>query len=126
MFYVSRVFSLSLCHSDVMLLFPQMDDSNFISWTYLGAGDDHREYRVPIGTVVEDDLDMFIPDTTIKRTEKTFFLDGKEGDQLKGHYFLVQDDGTRQRIDFSRNCAHIRVIGKSLICCMCNQNLLKT
>ena len=109
-----------------MLLFPQMDDSNFISWTYVGAGDDHREFRVRIGTVVEDDLDMFIPNTTIKRTEKTFFLDGKEAEQLKGHYFLVQDDGTRQRIDLSRNCAHIRVIGKSLICCMCNQNLLKT
>ena len=108
-----------------MLLFPQMDDTNLISWTYLGNGEDHREYRAKIGTMVEDDVDMFIPNTKEKRIGKTFFLDGKEDGKLKGHYFVVQDDGTRQRIDVSRNCSHIRVIGKSLICCMCNQKFFK-
>ena len=99
-----------------MLLFPQMDDSNFISWTYLGVGavPNDREFRVREGTVVEDTVDMFIPNTTTRRTERTFYLDGREGGDLKGHYFVVQD-GTRRRIDIVRTCGHVRVSGKSLI-----------
>ena len=121
--------SLSLCYSNITLPFPQMDDSNFISWTYLGNGavPDAREFSAVKGTVVEYDMDIFIPNTKTKRKERTFYLDGKEGNQLKGYYFVVQD-GTRKkkRIEISRNCAHIRVHGKCMICCISNPTIIKT
>ena len=124
---MSLVFSLSLCYSHVMLPFPQMDDSEFISWTYLGNGacPELREFKARRGTLVEDDLDMIIPHTKTIRKERTFILDGQEDGDLKGHYFVVQD-GKRKRIDISRTRSHIRVHGKCMIFCISNPTIIKT
>ena len=107
-----------------------MDDSNLITWEYHADGElaNYQIFKVPIGTVVEDDMDMFIDDadgTPRKRTDKTFFLDGQKDDgSLKGHFLVDQDDGTQKRVDVVRTYHHIRVPRKCLVYCMCNPNVI--
>ena len=112
-------------------IFPQMGDSNLITWEYHGDGEleNYQIFEVPKGTVVEDDMDMFIDDadgTPRKRTDTTFVLDGKKDDgSLLGHYLVDQDDETQKRVDVVRTCHHIRVPRKCFGNCMCNPNVIK-
>ena len=100
-----------------------MEDSNLITWEYHGDGElaNFRKFAVPIGTVVEDTMDIFIDGADGKprrKNDRTFILDGQKDDgSLKGYFLVDQDDGTQKRVNIVRTCHHIRVPRKCFVLC---------
>ena len=107
-----------------------MGDSNLITWEYHADGNmsNFVTFKVPIGTVVEDTMDIFVDDadgTPRNRGDRKFVLDGKNNDgSLRGHFLLDQDDGTQKRVDVVRTCNHIRLPRKCFVHCMCTPNVI--
>ena len=86
--------------------------SDLISWRYVGPDDVEKTFKVKKDTVVVDDIDFFVTinGKEIKKPDREFILDRVEKSGKMHGYYYHDQDGIPTRIDFTRNCRHVRPV----------------